>query len=77
MVQRLEESEVQHIGWTIYRDEEWLMALDGMEDVPVIVDILKNLHPYIEWEVNPRGPSLQPLVNQDGSGKPGPHHIHC
>ena len=29
MVQSLEEKEVQHIGWTIYRDDGWMLALNG------------------------------------------------
>ena len=29
--------------------------------------LLKNLHPNIEWEINPRGPTVQPFVNPDGS----------
>ena len=33
----------------------------------MIEEILQNLHPNIEWEVNPRGPSILPFVNQDGS----------
>ena len=54
-------------GWTIYRDDGWMVALNGMEDVPVIEDILQNLHPNIDWEINPRGPSVQPFVHDDGS----------
>jgi hypothetical protein len=42
------------------------VALNGLEDIPVIEEILQNLHPNIEWEVNPRGPSIQPLVSPDG-----------
>ena len=41
-------------GWTIYRDDGWMVALNGMEDVPVIEDILQNLHPNIDWEINSR-----------------------
>ena len=67
VVERLEDKGVENTGWTIYRDDAWLVALNGLEDVPVIEDILQNLHPNIEWEINPRGPSIQPLVNPDGS----------
>ena len=67
MVRRLDESEVQNTGWTIYRDDGWLVAINGEEDNTVIEEILQNLHPNIEWEVNPRGPSILPFVNQDGS----------
>ena len=63
----LENRGIEHTGWTIYRDDGWMVALDGMEDVPVIEDILQNLHPNIDWEINPRGPSVQPFVNNDGS----------
>ena len=67
MVRRLDEAEVQNTGWTIYRDDGWLVAINGEEDNTVIEEILQNLHPNIEWEVNPRGPSILPFVNQDGS----------
>ena len=40
VVQRLEEAEVRTTGWTIYRDDGWLMALNGVDDVPAIEDIL-------------------------------------
>ena len=29
--------------------------------------MLQNLHPDIKWEINPRGPTIQPFVNPDGS----------
>ena len=29
--------------------------------------LLKNLHPNIKSEINPRGPTVQPFVNPDGS----------
>ena len=67
VAQRLVEEEVQTTGWTVYRDDGWLMALNGGDDVRVIEEILQNLHPNIEWEVNPRGPTIQPFVNVDGS----------
>ena len=56
--QRLEDNEVQTTGWTIYRDDGWMMALGGVDDIPVIEDILQSLHPNIEWEINPRGPTI-------------------
>ena len=60
----LENRGIEHTGWTIYRDDGWMVALDGMEDVPVIEDILQNLHPNIDWEINTRGPSVQPNNKQ-------------
>ena len=30
----LENRGIEHTGWTIYRDDGWMVALDGMEDVP-------------------------------------------
>ena len=52
VVERLEEREVNTTDWTLYRDDGWLIALSGLEDIPVIEDILQNLHPNIRWEVN-------------------------
>ena len=67
LVKKLDESEVQTTGWTIYRDDGWLVALNGEEDAAIIEEILQSLHPDIEWEVNPRGPSILPFINPDGS----------
>ena len=56
MVKKLDESEVEHTGWTIYMDDGWIVALRGIEDVPVVQEILQNLHHNIELEINPRSP---------------------
>ena len=32
----LEERGIENTGWTIYRDDGWVVALNGIEDVPVI-----------------------------------------
>ena len=58
---------MEHTGWTVYRDDGWLVALKGEEDLQVIEEILQSLHPNIDWEINPRGPSILPFVNIDGS----------
>jgi hypothetical protein len=63
---RLEEAGVEHTGWTLFRDDGWMVLLGGMADLPVTEEILQTLHPNIEWEVNPRGPSAPPVVRQDG-----------
>ena len=67
VVQVLEERGVLNTGWTLFRDDGWLVLLRGMEDVPVVEDILQNLHPAIKWTVNPRGPSAPALVRSDGA----------
>ena len=50
VAQRLVDSQVQTTGWTVYRDDGWLFALNGVTEVPVIENILQNLQPNIEWE---------------------------
>ena len=67
MVEKLVEANVENTGWTIYRDDGWLVATNGLEDVPIVENILQNLHPNIKWEVNPRGPSVPPEVRADGT----------
>ena len=67
VVEKLEEENVANTGWTLYRDDGWLVATDGLEDVPVIENILQNLHPNISWEVNPRGPTVPPVIRADGT----------
>ena len=67
MVKKLDESEVKDTGWTIYRDDGCIVALNGHEDVTVVQEILQNLHPNIEWKINPRGPFILPLVSVDGT----------
>ena len=57
-VQQFEEKNIETTGWTIYRDDGWTVALNGIGDVPVIEDVLQNLHPDIKWEINPRGPTV-------------------
>ena len=42
-------------------------SLDGLEDIPVIEDILQSLHPNIKWEVNVRGPGVPHQVKPDGT----------
>ena len=53
----------------MYRDDGWAVALNGLRDVPVIEEFLQNLHPNIQWEINPRGPSVPPIIRADGSVK--------
>ena len=67
MVEKLQEANVENTGWTIFRDDGWLVATNGLDDVPVVENILQNLHPNIKWEVNPRGPSLPPILRADGT----------
>ena len=62
----VENTGVENTGWTLYRDDGWLVALNGMEDVPLVENILQNLHPNIKWEINPRGPSVPPGIGGDG-----------
>ena len=40
--------EVETTGWTLYRDDGWMVALNGLDDVQTIEDILQNLHPNIK-----------------------------
>ena len=62
--QELEARGVANAGWTIFRDDGYLVLLGGMEDVGVVEEVLATLHPSIRWEVNPTVP---PLVSEDGS----------
>ena len=62
----MEDQDVQNTGWTLYRDDGWVVLLRGMEDVPVVEDILGSLHPNIQWEVNPRGPTAPSMVRSNG-----------
>ena len=39
VAERLVEEEVQTTGWTVYRDDGWLMALNGLDDVPIIEEL--------------------------------------
>ena len=66
MEQQLELAGVEHEGWTIFRDDGWLVLLNGMQDVQVVEETLAGLHPSIQWEVNPRGPTAPPVVGADG-----------
>ena len=67
--QKFEEKQIETTGWTIYRDDGWTVALDGLRDVPVIEDVLQNLHPDIKWEINPRVPTVPPKILADGSAQ--------
>ena len=58
-VEGMEDNGVENTGWTLYRDDGWL------EEIPIIEDILQNLHPNIKWEVDPREPSIQPIISPD------------
>ena len=51
----------------MYRDDSWTVDLDGLNDIPAIEGILQSLHPNIKWEVNPRGPTVPPLIRADGT----------
>ena len=62
VVQELDRRGIETTGWTLYRDDGWMVALDGLTDMPDIENILQNLHPNIKWEINPRGPSLPPGI---------------
>ena len=53
----LERMGISHTGWTIFRDDGYLMLLGGMGDLAVVRQILNDLHPAIKWECNPRGPA--------------------
>ena len=57
VVEKLVEKGVNTTDWTLYRDDGWMIALDGLEDIPVIEDIVQSLQPNIHWEVNVRGPN--------------------
>ena len=57
---------MQNTGGTLYRDNGWVVLLGGMEDVPVVEDILGSLDPNIQWEVNPRGPTAPSMVRSNG-----------
>ena len=54
--EKLDEQDVEHTGWTRYRDDGWMVLPGGMGDVPVVEDILQSLHPSIRWTVNTPGP---------------------
>ena len=58
---------MEHKGWSIFRDDGWLVLLGGMGDVPAVEEILQSLHPSIKWDLNPRGPTAPPLLRADGS----------
>ena len=66
IVQQFARRGVETTGWTLYRDDGWTVALNGLEDVETIENILQNLHPNIKWEINPRGPSVLPGIGADG-----------
>jgi hypothetical protein len=65
--QQLEQRGVENTGWTIFRDDGHLVLLGGMGDVEVVREVLQALHPSIQWELNPRGPTAPPLVAADGT----------
>ena len=44
VVEKLVEKGVNTTDWTLYRDDGWMITLDGLEDIPVIEDILQSLH---------------------------------
>jgi hypothetical protein len=67
VARRLEELGVANSGWTIFRDDGYLVLLGGMEDVGVVEEVLGALHPNIRWQVNPRGPTAPPLMAADGT----------
>ena len=67
VVQQFEEKNIETTCWTISRDDGWTVALNGIGDVPVIEDVLQNLHPDIKWEINPRGPTVPHMILADVS----------
>ena len=66
IVQEFSRRDIETTGWTIYRDDGWTVALNGLDDVPGIEEVLQNLHPNIKWEINPRGPSVPPGIGVNG-----------
>ena len=42
VAERLVEEEVQTTGWTVYRDDGWLVALNGLDDVPIIEESFRT-----------------------------------
>ena len=54
-------------SYEVVSDDGWVVLPRGMEDVPMVEDILDSLHPNIKWETNPRGPSAPALVRRDGT----------
>ena len=67
VVDGLVDREVENTGWTLYRDDAWMVLLDGLNDVPAVENLLQGLHPNIKWEFNPRGPSVPPHISPDGT----------
>ena len=45
VVEQLEERGVENTGWSIFRDDGWVVLPGGIADVPVVEEILQNLHP--------------------------------
>ena len=67
VVDGLVDREVENTGWTLYRDDVWMVLLDGLNDLPAVYNLLQGLHPNIKWEFNPRGPSVPPHISPDGT----------
>ena len=48
---KMEDEEIEHTEWTIFRDDGWDTLLDADNDIGTLREALKNLHPDIKWDV--------------------------
>ena len=56
MVEKLEEEEIEHTDFRIFRDDSWDILLNADEDLPKFEEILESLHPSIKWTLNVSDP---------------------
>ena len=52
LVEKMDEENIPHTGFKIFRDDSWDILLNADEDLPKYEDILDSLHPSIKWTLN-------------------------
>ena len=52
LVRRMEEEDIQHTAFRIFRDDSWDILLNADEDLPKFEELLDSLHPSIKWTLN-------------------------
>ena len=51
LVEQLEQENIEHTEWTIFRDDGYDVLIHADQDLPKFEEILNELHPNINWDV--------------------------
>ena len=51
LVAEMQDENVEHTGFRIFRDDGWDILINADQDLPKFEDMLESLHPSIKWTV--------------------------